>query len=242
MMNILICDDDAVLCARLREMLIETAPQDIASIRTFTDGDALFFFLSEEKAWIDMIFMDIRLAGEDSGIDLAQRILKQHPGVQIIFISAYDTYYMDVYRVEHLYFLKKPIEPDRLAAAFFRAKEKIYSEQSKFLYLSTKQNVWKISFRDILYMEKSGRKILFFLKNGEIRQFYGKFSDVLPQLDQRFVRCHNSFLVNLYHVNSLQDRCLLLENGTALPISRSHYDATRDAFSKFLEKSLPRVF
>ena len=180
MMNILICDDDAVLCEQLREMLIETAPQDIASIRTFTDGEALFFFLSEEKTGVDMIFMDIRLAGEDSGIDLAQRILEQHPGVQIIFISAYDTYYMDVYRVEHLYFLKKPIEPNRLAAAFFRAKEKIHSEQSKFLYLSTKQNVWKISFRDILYMEKSGRKILFFLKNGETRQFYGKFSDVLP--------------------------------------------------------------
>ena len=48
--------------------------------------------------------------------------------------------------------------------------------------------------------------------------------------------------MNLYHVSSLQDRSLLLENGTVLPISRSHYDATRDAFSKYLEKTLPRVF
>lgn len=250
MINIFICDDDKRLCEQLHAMLLEIADTEVGAIRTFTSGEQLLFFLEERKTPPDLIFLDIRLL-ENSGIEIAKKVLHLSPSAQIIFISAYDTYYIDVYDVDHIYFLKKPIDKTRLAAALARAKAEIEKEKNDYFSFSSQKGIWRLPFRSILYFEKSKRQILIHTRNisspknsntEEVQKFYGKFADILPVLDERFIHCHNSYLVNLSWIDKIQAKQIYLENGVILPISRSHYDATCEAYSQYLEKQLPCIF
>ena len=45
-------------------------------------------------------------------------------------------------------------------------------------------------------------------------------SNVEKQLDEYFFKCHRSFLVNLRHVSQIKSNCVVLKNGTEVPISR----------------------
>ena len=64
----------------------------------------------------DVIFMDIKLA-DGNGIQVARNLLRFLPSAQIIFVSGYDDYYLDVYEVEHIYFIKKPLQDDIVSKA-----------------------------------------------------------------------------------------------------------------------------
>lgn len=45
----------------------------------------------------------------------------------------------------------------------------------------------------------------------------------------RFAYCHRSVVVNLDHVRGLSSERLVLDDGTALPVSRRRYVEVRDA-------------
>ena len=40
--------------------------------------------------------------------------------------------------------------------------------------------------------------------------------------EKQFIRCHNSYLVNLRHIRRLDNQNLILDNGQELPISRTY--------------------
>ncbi len=63
----------------------------------------------------------IDISVDNGGIQLAQKVLAVQPHSQIIFMASTDKYYLDVYSVDHVYFLKKPIEPVFLMKALNKA-------------------------------------------------------------------------------------------------------------------------
>ena len=53
-----------------------------------------------------------------------------------------------------------------------------------------------------------------------VLEVYGKLSDLLDALPARFVRCHQSFAVNLDAVTSLDASSITLVSGEQVPVSR----------------------
>ncbi len=130
------------------------------------------------------------------GSRLSNNLLRLHPDIQIIFFSGYDDYYLDVYNVDHVYFLKKPVDPERLKTALLAAQRQILSLQDKFLTIANKQGVFRIALQEILFLEKSRRLILVHTADGEVFKTYGKFSDFEDSLNSLFFQCHTSYIVN----------------------------------------------
>ena len=48
-----------------------------------------------------------------------------------------------------------------------------------------------------------------------------------------FLRCHNSFAVNLDHAVSFRRESFLMKDGTVVPISHAYYAAVREEFQKY---------
>ncbi|MBQ9718814.1 MAG: LytTR family transcriptional regulator [Clostridia bacterium] len=48
----------------------------------------------------------------------------------------------------------------------------------------------------------------------------GSLSDMEKQLDEYFIKCQRSFVVNLRYVTRIKNDCVLLKNGSEVPISR----------------------
>lgn len=76
--------------------------------------------------------------------------------------------------------------------------------------------------------------------NGTIL-IYSKLSDILElRFSRRFLRIHQSFLVNTQHIAQLRYQEVVLDNGTVLPISRSYQDSVRDYMMQHSQEQAKR--
>ena len=55
-----------------------------------------------------------------------------------------------------------------------------------------------------------------------------------PQVDRRFLRCHNSYVVNITRVQSMNAKKFLFEDGREIPISKSYYAEIKSAYMNYL--------
>ena len=193
--------------------------------------------------------MDIEL-GSESGIELSGRLLRSCPDMQIVFVSGYDDYYLQVYDVEHVFFLRKPVDSARLLTALETARSHLAATRSEFISIISKQGVTRIPQSGIMYLEKNRRLILFHTSDGESYRAYGKFSDFSDKLNSFFFQCHTSFVVNFRYVSEMRGRKFIIspdftaadriEAGAdsvseiEIPVSKTYYNEAKEAFLRYL--------
>ena len=245
-MKIAICDDDINISKDLSSMLTKINSLHISQTDIFINPTALLFEI--EKTSYDIIFMDIKL-GEQSGIDVSKELLDYSPSTHIIFISGYDDYYLDVYDIEHIYFLKKPITIEKLASAVSMSESKRSFQNRNILNLHNAHTAIRIPLENIIYLEKNLRLIELHLNtsheftntiyipefNEYEYRFYGKFSDITPSLSRAFHQCHNSFIVNFNYVSEMTGNTFVLNNKRIIPISKRFLTEVRTAFFDYIE-------
>ena len=155
------------------------------------------------------------------GITTAQNIRKIDENVLLIYVSSYDKYMIELFRLDVFAFIRKPIEHDNFEKIFKDANQKISNKMFYFSFRYRNQE-HKIPCIDILYFESNGRKISVHIRNGNIEQYNGKLSDVEAWLDKGkipFLRIHQSYLVNYHHIKSRSKTEVTITNGMKLPIS-----------------------
>ena len=126
MAHILICDNNSVFTAYLKDKISALFPERF-SISVCSSAESL----REEavRKAPDIVLMDI-LLGEDNGIELAKEVFPRERGAAVIFISGYAEYCTDVYEAEHVYFLLKPIRSEQLRNAIEKALAALPDEEN----------------------------------------------------------------------------------------------------------------
>ncbi len=236
MWNILICDDDVAFLQQLKKDIIKVANGKVKQIELFHSKEKFEFYLADNPNEVNIVFIDVRLE-ETSGIELAEHVLQLQPNSQIIFVSGYDKYFSDVYEVEHVYYLTKPVELNHLEKALSRAGEKIHDLQINSLVVSNKEGIHRIPFNEILFFENERRKIHIHTMDEKI-SYYGKFEDLISKLDIRFKRCHNSYIVNITKARDLCDKKFYFETGKMIPVSKTYYSKVRECFLDYLGQEI----
>lgn len=99
----------------------------------------------------------------------------------LIFVSGYDQYLMELFRLDVFEFVKKPFEKESFVQTFLRAVRKVGEKNHYFVY-AYRGEEFKLPCMEILYFESRGRKIWIHMKNGETAFFNGKLSDVEEKL------------------------------------------------------------
>ncbi|MGF9826446.1 response regulator [Brevibacillus agri] len=99
------------------------------------------------------VFLDIQMP-ERNGIELAERILQEHPDTAIIFVTAYDEYAIKAFELNALDYLLKPIQYDRLQKTIERLFKSRPPQPASVLQAGTG---FLRCFRS-LQMEQAGRE------------------------------------------------------------------------------------
>ena len=89
---------------------------------------------------------------------------------------------------------------------------------------------------EILYLESQGHTICIHTAV-EIISIYRRLDDIVRLLPDNFYRCHKSYLVNLRQIRRIQQPDLLLKSGHKVPVSRSRYAETKEAYLRFVGQS-----
>ncbi len=125
MIQIAICDDEQNSRSYLKQLLLQQnvfqkeAKELNYEIAEFSSGTELLDFPNQ----FDILFLDIDLKENISGIELAKNIRNQDTEHQpiIIFVSGHKEYVFDAFDVDAFHYLLKPIDDEKFIKVFTKA-------------------------------------------------------------------------------------------------------------------------
>lgn len=191
----------------------------------------------------DLIFLDIEMPG-GSGFDLLRSIDPSRT-VEVIFVTAYDTYGIPAIKACAVDYLLKPIHITDLMEAVGKARDQVTSRRENKRLKELVDNFGRktdeqrialpltdrtlfVPIRQIIRIEASGNYSHICLENQQahlVCKTLKGFQEILE--DKGFIRTHQSHLINISRIDSYIKRdggCLKMEDGSMIPISRQRRD------------------
>lgn len=202
-----------------------------ADVISFSDA-ASFLFTTEDTVW-DILFLDIKMPGED-GIALAKRLRAKKDDIPIVFVTGEKEYVMEGYEVEAAHYLLKPVSEQKV----FICLDRIYGKMGKqgpVMILQAEGVVVKLLQKEIYKIEVFSHKLVYTTKKGTY-EVSSSMKEVKKALQEDcFVSCHRGMLVNLRYVETIYKNYLVLSDRemdfyVEVPVSRRLYNQINEAF------------
>ena len=235
MITVAVCEDETSFVEILKNLLeAYFIKKNIQSqINTFQNGEALIHSGQD----FNIILMDIKLPGQD-GTKIMHTLRTHGNNSQLIFITAYPQYVFQSFDLDAIHYLLKPITSEKLFPALDKALKRIIPANGKTFFLEKGTSIIRIPMKDILFCEALNHQITIHCISNKY-QFIGALDALQEKLDERFYRCHRSYLVNLDAVTELQTGTAILSNGAQVFISRRRQQEFMQRLLYSCRKELP---
>ncbi|MBD5287081.1 MAG: response regulator transcription factor [Bacteroides sp.] len=229
--------DDEPLARELLKAYVDKTPS-LSLIGSFESAAEAFKTVMDGRA--DVIFLDINMPMLN-GIDFAAIVPST---TRIIFVTAYDSYAVQGFKVNALDYLLKPVSYTDFMKSVGRALEwksmsDAYSVQRKpdhtsprMITIKVKNQLMQIRLDTIEYVEARNDRVIVFRKNAEPLSSLTTLREIEELLPtDTFMRVHRSFIVNVPLVE-IVERNRIVFGKTYVPIS----DNKREEFLTRLGK------
>lgn len=104
-MKVLLVDDEELQLIRLTDAVKNVLPEETDFLR-YTNP--VLAWKENKETPIDIAFLDIEMPVL-GGIELAKRLKRVHPQVNVIFVTAYSEYALDAYQIHASGYVTKPV-------------------------------------------------------------------------------------------------------------------------------------
>lgn len=235
-MKIAVCDD-LIDSLEDTKKALEQIPY-VEKIDLFSNIEFLFDEIRESN-YYDAVLMDIDWEMDKTGLDFAAELQKCSPATKVIYVTAYTMDYVeDVFlKSSNLSgFLMKPIKLDSLKRNLEKVL-KMQNEDTGNLVVKHKGTVQVIPFQDILYLESRLHKAKI-ITESKIIECGERLDQLGENLNEQFLRCHQSYIVNMNQIQELQRKEIILKNGVVIPISKKRYMDTKTKFFEYLSRGM----
>jgi DNA-binding LytR/AlgR family response regulator len=231
--KILIVEDELLIAEGLKIMLISMGYEVVAVFASGTETLNGF-----RPGFADIVFMDIHLAGNTSGIDTAKE-LRKISAIPVIYLTKSQDEYLRkkaIHETNAVHYITKPFsKADICTAIDFALKQlKIYefaglkSNEDAYLlkdsiFLKNGFGFKKIMIADIMLLEADGSYCKFTFKDNKNQIFsenLSYFGEKLAFITE-LVRIHRSFMVNINFIERVHENRVWI-GGRELPIGRTY--------------------
>ena len=226
MFRLAICDDDTLHMQNTLRCTRETPEAADCDIRTFSAPGELMDAVTGGGYRPHIALLDICMP-DSSGIELAQRLHEKLPRCQVIFVSSFLDYATSVYDVEHVYFILKSQMAQRLGPALRRAMDALGAVRADLL-LERDGASYRVPVSEVLYAERVLRKTRVVTTRGDFMT--QRTPAQLLEESRGFIRCHQSYWVNLKHVQAIGSNHFTMDSGSGIPISRTYLQEAKQRF------------
>lgn len=238
MIHIAICDvaenETTELKKRVHNICESISKQVHISVFN-TTFSLLTYVVDEVKGQVDIIFMEVCHKRID-GVTAAEAIQNLYPHIKIIFMSDKLEHSKEIFRIDPVYFLVKPVEENYLYKALNKSIRQITENNMDIIRIGNgvgKNRIITIKMSDIYYIKSDRRKITFYLAD---RQYscYMKLDEVSNVLNKDFLRVHQSYAVNLSKIRSVENGNILLGEDIVVPISSSRLKSVVESIKEYM--------
>ncbi len=177
-----------------------------------------------------------------TGIDLLRSF--KDPNFRVVFVTAYDAYAVEAFRLSAVDYLLKPIDADDVLHVIEKIKNDIHKDQnhlatklqqleklfdqqsngSKKIGIGMSDKIVFVKIDEIIYCEAQGSYTNVYLQDGKkilASKSLGEFESQLTP--GKFFRIHHSFLINLNHIKEFQrfdGGYAIMDNNAKLEVSQ----------------------
>ena len=240
-MRIAICDDRAENVQSLREQIKEVCARlDVAvsEIAVFTDGMELLKEYMVHQAF-DIIFLDIDMP-RISGMETAREIRLVNDNVMIVFVTSYQEYMRDAFKVEAFDYLVKPVNIRELHDVLKRCMAKYTQRYGQVAIKTVEKEMIALSTNEILFIQSHLHHIIITMNDGTEYAAHMKLDRMEETLHDyaQFVRCHQSYIANLEYTDAIQSDCFTIKKvyrhiAEQVPISRNRMQKAKSQYLKY---------
>ena len=228
-MKIIIVEDEAIIAqriARLTRLFLGDRVTSLDSCATLSEARET---LARKPP--DLLLLDLNLNGQD-GFDLLVPLLAEP--FHVIIISAYKDFALRAFEYGVLDFVPKPIDPERLRAAFERVNgpPQLRKPPLRRLAIKNAGHIELIKLNDVTSIHGAGDYSEVVLASGKTHLSDKTLDCLAALLGDEFKRIHRSHLVRTNQIVALHATEgsryeAELETGIRLPIGRSRISALR---------------
>ncbi len=222
MLKIAICDDSREDRKRILDFVHDYYKKQAmdAQIDDFETAETLLSAIETYDIYLlDVIMPDM------TGMEAAKKLVKKLEAPVIVFITSSLESAVDGYRVNASGFVLKPLAERDFEETLRRVMDQNFKSREAAISIVHNRVPMELKLNRIVYFENRLHRVYIVLKNGEILSVHQKLNELLIELMPQncFLRCHQSFIVNLNHVESLEATGFLMTNGDMVPVSRNFY-------------------
>ena len=228
----LIIDDEPIALEKLRTY-VEKTPFLSLTAACNSPLEAASIVASEK---IDLIFTDINMP-DLNGIEFASSLTGDP---MVVFITAYDSYAVESYRLSAVDYLLKPYS----FADFQRAANKALNlyrlkatdaataaESADSLFVKVDYRYINVRLADISYIKGYGEYLQIFTADRDQPLLtLSSFNAIKDRLPGNFLQVHRSYIVNMDRVRQIERSRIVMDAETVIPVS----DTFRDSFQDYL--------
>lgn len=233
MVRVAVCDDVQEVVTQVTGYLTEYQQLNNQKLdmKSFFNAEDLWEHLKNNSC--DLIILDIELV-EMNGVELGNLIRNElnDQTVKIVYISALDCYDRQLFDVQPLNFLPKPIDKGKLFRMIDLTITLMNNQERVFLF-ENKQGAFRIKFNDILYFESFDHNFKICTTSGNY-EFKSTIAEIMEQLsDSRFLQVHRSYILNYDNASHIKYEEITMSNGDIVPISRDRRKNVRKIISRW---------
>lgn len=237
MLKIAICDDEAVFAQYLKQIVSQFMEDKSVQheIQLFDSGEA-FVQLDMDMANYHVVFLDVNMEELD-GISTAKRLRELSKDTIVVFVTAFINYAVAGYEVEAIRYILK--NTSNFEKSVYECMEAILEKKccdEDIHKFSFKEGIETVSEADIVYIESNLHEVRFYMPKWDLEMY--RLDDTLNHIESilgssKFVRIHQSYLVNMKYIRNIKGQKAILINGTELPIAKQRYKKVRSLFVNY---------
>jgi two-component system LytT family response regulator/two-component system response regulator LytT len=209
-----VVDDEKLACDELSYLLKDFPEVEV--VATGTNGLEAVDLI--ERLEPEIVFLDVHMPGLD-GMGVVRRLRERDSELpHVIFVTAYDQYAVEAFRLEALDYLLKPVDKARLAETIERARRVLQEKKpadlpaskaapptprTKLLVRAANRN-FIVDANDVIYATIDNGLITLVTTTMEGHSNYRTIEDLQANLDREmFWRVHRSYLVNINRIKEV---------------------------------------
>lgn len=203
MISCIVIDDEPFALQQIEQYVEETPILELRG--SFNSATKALEYLRENS--VDLLFVDINMP-RISGLEFVEALPFD---IKVIFVTAYREFALEGFALDAADYLLKPLS----YAAFLKSVEKVHNRyfnraeagpsDREYTFLRSGNRTVRVNFSEILYIESKREYFDIVLCTDEVITVHGSLNSILTKLPQdRFIKVHRSFIVNLEEVKVLE--------------------------------------
>lgn len=219
--DILIVEDNVIIADDLQQIIEGFGYNVLGNVISYEK--AVDFLLNNK---IDLVLIDINLATEKTGIDLAKYINLNFKIPFIYLTSNIDEQTInDASKTIPAAYLVKPFDADTIYTSIEVAVNSFFNRKvddvnlKGFIYVKKNNLYHKVKIEDIYYIKSDNIYIEVFVKNDQKFLIRNTLKEFIKKLPSSFFKCNKSYIINSNEINSFSMNYVFINN-TQISVSK----------------------